>query len=1551
MLIGGGASLDLALILACWCLPLINAHVALTWPPARRLQLDFLDSVRTRAPCGMPKGEPKVNLEQGSAINVTWHLGYPHRGGFKLELLDPSDKLVEALTPEDGGSKGDGYLDGDSTQQAITIVLPDQPCINCSIRLVRQAAEWGSSYRFWSCADVNIINTNDRDTCPENADQTGSKCSCKTNFFGDKCGYEDECSSDSDCSGSLRGQCVQPEGTAMPRMSKVCYCRPGFFGQYCDKESALKDKLTSMSGYRSQSMNEVMTVYWRKVQDADELEIVVRAKTRSYVAIGWRSVDQTKLCKRTFTGLASPTQQEASYAKYAPRGDFHAMDCSDIVIGYARSDGLGRVVDAYTRDRSTPLRDESYGGQEDLSSALAYAEEDETVLAFRKPLTSSHPTDSSIEDATMHVIWAHGQTKGSFSHYPLSGLEAGPSNSSEPDFYKEDELKYHGRRNRGVKMINFLQDEDVMQKDGCSFNYPSAEKCANKTCQYAASWWTDDKNLYITVAASHGSVKAAGAVADEHWFGIGLSPDRRMANSFVLLGGYVNGKLSVSEGRTEGYWAPTLSPFSATSRQANSSVSSVDGWRGAKLQLPLNAYYEAARISPDSGSFHMLFPVSGGPIVSDGAAQQFEVGRHYRTPIVSDKIDLSKCVHSQAHSLYQTLQLTQHGFATISDYKEAEEPEPVAEVEPLPEAEPETEPESEPYPESEPETKPETEPYPESEPVSDPETEPYSESEPEAEPYPESEPDSEPETAPYPEGEPESEPYPEGEPESEPETVPFSESESESEPETVSYPESEPESEPYPESESEPEPETVSYPASEPVSEPESRSKSDSESEPYPETEPRSEPEIKLESESEYNAETEPEAEPETPSKPEPESEPESEPTLETYPENEPKSEPESEPYSETDPNYKLESEPYPESDPETEPYPESEPKSEPESEPHLKNEQNSEAGNQSKSDPESEPETEPYTESDPETEPYPESDPKSEPESEPNLEGELKSEPKSEPESEPEPETEPNSEPESEPYPETVPRSEPESEPNSEPESEPNPEAEPKSEPKSEPYPETEPNSEPESEPNPEAEPKSEPESEPYPETEPESESHFEPEKNPAELIIDGEPEPESEPYPETEPSAEPVTEPEPEPYTESEIVTNTQVFTRMPAETSSGNFFSCVRSSSGPIDTNLFTNFGRLFDSCAESKIAKKTESGLMVNTSGKYRLSLSALVKILSSDLFQLMLERNGKPIGETRVQLEGGKQDVGLSTTIVTLADLQKGDRITLNTVSKSDRNYLRSSKWNLLRLQGDLVDDGLSCSFGQTVVKLSCQSSRLGRVKDGDKIVVQDGGLYEVGISGYVEVVRGYPASVVVQDTLTGAEVVSVMTSLSGPDLDTINSETLPFSNAVIKRLKAGSVLEIKSGNELKGSLYIIPANKADVSCSSSKPITRKLLTLPNCMMNEEKSYSSNSGVFTAPRSATYRVAFSGVSHVSSGAMMHSNILKRTNGRLSTQAAAFTKLGHNSPTTNLMSNNLMVSYVKLEKGEEICVGMGSLTNGTSSLWADATNTANFLVQAV
>ncbi len=42
---------------AAWFDSPAEGHVALTFPPARQYDLDFLDSTRTRAPCGMPKGE------------------------------------------------------------------------------------------------------------------------------------------------------------------------------------------------------------------------------------------------------------------------------------------------------------------------------------------------------------------------------------------------------------------------------------------------------------------------------------------------------------------------------------------------------------------------------------------------------------------------------------------------------------------------------------------------------------------------------------------------------------------------------------------------------------------------------------------------------------------------------------------------------------------------------------------------------------------------------------------------------------------------------------------------------------------------------------------------------------------------------------------------------------------------------------------------------------------------------------------------------------------------------------------------------------------------------------------------------------------------------------------------------------------------------------------------------------------------------------------------------------------------------------------------------
>jgi preprotein translocase subunit SecY len=48
----------------------INGHVALTFPPARKYDLDFLDNSRTPAPCGMPKGKSHFPLKINQSLNI-----------------------------------------------------------------------------------------------------------------------------------------------------------------------------------------------------------------------------------------------------------------------------------------------------------------------------------------------------------------------------------------------------------------------------------------------------------------------------------------------------------------------------------------------------------------------------------------------------------------------------------------------------------------------------------------------------------------------------------------------------------------------------------------------------------------------------------------------------------------------------------------------------------------------------------------------------------------------------------------------------------------------------------------------------------------------------------------------------------------------------------------------------------------------------------------------------------------------------------------------------------------------------------------------------------------------------------------------------------------------------------------------------------------------------------------------------------------------------------------------------------------------------------------
>lgn len=71
-------------------------------------------------------------------------------------------------------------------------------------------------------------------------------------------------------------------------------------------------------------------------------------------------------------------------------------------------------------------------------------------------ILATERTDYNISDDFMHVIWAQGQDTGNYIHRPQTGIDV-VSTASDPNFYKPDELKYHGHNDhRGVKTMNFF---------------------------------------------------------------------------------------------------------------------------------------------------------------------------------------------------------------------------------------------------------------------------------------------------------------------------------------------------------------------------------------------------------------------------------------------------------------------------------------------------------------------------------------------------------------------------------------------------------------------------------------------------------------------------------------------------------------------------------------------------------------------------------------------------------------------------------------------------------------------------------------------------------------------------------------------------------------------------------------------------------------------------------------------------------------------------------------------------------------------------------------
>ena len=118
------------------------------------------------------------------------------------------------------------------------------------------------------------------------------------------------------------------------------------YGEQCQNENkwrAGEATQVDESSFSRLELGDKAELLWRV--EGGEVEMVMTAETRSWVGVGWRPAGADKTCHE-FPGTIT---------SYNAR-DFSGMDCNDMVIGAAR-EGLGRVADYYTRDRSTPRYD------------------------------------------------------------------------------------------------------------------------------------------------------------------------------------------------------------------------------------------------------------------------------------------------------------------------------------------------------------------------------------------------------------------------------------------------------------------------------------------------------------------------------------------------------------------------------------------------------------------------------------------------------------------------------------------------------------------------------------------------------------------------------------------------------------------------------------------------------------------------------------------------------------------------------------------------------------------------------------------------------------------------------------------------------------------------------------------------------------------------------------------------------------------------------------------------------------------------------------------
>lgn len=644
---------------------LVSSHVSLTFPPARYPDYDFLDNVRTGGPCGVPNSDdPDITiLEAESTFNVTYHLAYSHRGGVLVNILSLNGTLLYRLLGRDWANSND------STSNSIEVTLPTNfTCDHCVLQFLRQASEWTAigGYTFWSCADIAVMSGSgaacNGGTCSGNGLCNQGTCTCNPRFSGQFCQTEDDCATDLDCN---NGTCLDLKSTTTnPR--RQCYCNRGSMGRYCDKQSPLTDATIDPELYTiHRSFGPKLRMWARVLEASRELEIALEVSATGYVAFGWKPTGLDGECRLDspfpFNVGSNPNWPDGNVSAILgvpiiefpdanveegeeaevtsedggepedgnePGGEaaipLHPMDCADIVIGAAREDRF-RILDYYTRDRSTPRLDSFYKGVQSLTAAVGKEENGITTIIFRKPLNGDGDiADHTIENELMSVIWSFGQVYPDYAHSPGSGIEAGTA--TDTMFYLPDELKYHGIDNRGTASINFFEADSVDGTD-CTGSFETG--CTSGMCTYKADWRVAGNRVEFNVSAR---------VDANQWVAIGFSDNMMMADTDIVLGASDGTNAFITDRYATGRSMPPID-----------SESNLDSTRVTRENGYTTISFIRDRDTGDSEDLSLndnLFFVYGwgGPVLS---FEDMTIGQHPTTPIITNTrvvlLDSSEC--------------------------------------------------------------------------------------------------------------------------------------------------------------------------------------------------------------------------------------------------------------------------------------------------------------------------------------------------------------------------------------------------------------------------------------------------------------------------------------------------------------------------------------------------------------------------------------------------------------------------------------------------------------------------------------------------------------------------------------------------------------------------------------------------------------------------------------------------------------------------------------------------------------------------------------------